>query len=147
MATPQFASGRAAAEAACAKARQDPRPLWRILPYNRTMQRSRAIWLTVGAIFLTSALFMACTVGRAGVERGVLPPLELSVDLGVLRLLTLETDNANCWRPIRVGALCSTGSVLAANRYYTGWLEVRRSRVPRKNSLYYKLFVIRLPNT
>lgn len=92
---------------------------------------------------------MACVIGRAGVERGLVRPPELVMDLGALRLLALETDTANCWRPIRgrAGALCSMGSVYTTSRYYIGWLELRRGGTPRRGSIYYKLFVIRLPNT
>jgi hypothetical protein len=69
---------------------------------------------------------MSCVIAGAAIERGRLPPLEVTAGLGALRLITVVTDDATCWRPIRgsAGVLCSTGSIYNPNRYYIAWAEL-----------------------
>ncbi len=112
------------------------------------MQRSRAIGLAALAAMLALALVMSCALGRSGLERGYVPPIELQISLGALRLLTVWTDDPTCSRPIHgsAGPECSSGSIYNPNRYYIGWLEVRSGPAGRERSQYRKLFIIRLPS-
>jgi hypothetical protein len=109
--------------------------------------RRRAAGLGLIAAFMALTIVMSCVIAGAAIERGRLPPLEVTADLGALRLITVVTDDATCWRPIRgsAGVLCSTGSIYNPNRYYIAWAELPGGSPGRPRPVYRKLFVLRLP--
>lgn len=109
--------------------------------------RSRAIWWASGLAFATLLLIMACVMSGFAIQRGVLPPIEVRINLGVVTLIAVETDDANCWRPIRgrAGPACSSASVYNPNHYYIGWVQRNTTARLTASERYRKVFVLRLP--
>jgi hypothetical protein len=114
------------------------------------MHISRSRWVIGGALFAIVVLVMACSLASSGIRQGSLPPVEVAVGMDSLRFITVVTDDANCWRPIRgsAGALCSTGSLFKTDRFYIGWVELPNfEKSPgRQRPRYQRLFTIRLPS-
>lgn len=109
---------------------------------------SRSTWWVSGSIFAILVLVMSCGIASAGIRRGTVPPVEVNAGLGPVRFITVVTDDAKCWRPIRgsAGALCSTGSLFKTDRFYIGWLELPRLGSSKSLPRYQRLFTLRLPS-
>jgi hypothetical protein len=111
------------------------------------MVRKRTIWLVGSVTFAILVLFMACGAGGLAMRQGMLPPVQVTMNLGAFSVLTAETDDANCWRPIRgtAGPSCSSGSIYNPNRYYIIWFQRNSHERMKLRERYQKLVVIRLP--
>ncbi len=113
------------------------------------MQRTyrHSIGVMVAAIALL-ALVSACALVSEGLQRGMLPPLDFSLDVGVLQFRTLVIDDLHCLRPVPAGsiaAMCSPRTLFTTERYYSGWIETRRRVSGRSVPAYRRIFVVRLP--
>lgn len=102
-------------------------------------------WVAGMSAFALLILVMSCAISLFGVGRGMLPPIEFTANLGKFKIITVVTDDANCWRPIRgsAGPTCSMGSIYQPNWYYIAWIEQPGTQ-QRPRPSYRKLFVVRL---
>ena len=113
------------------------------------MQRAHrhSIGVMLAAIMLL-ALVSACGLVSEGLQRGMLPPLEFSLDVGLLQFRTLVIDDLHCLRPIPAGsiaAMCSPRTLFTTERYYSGWIETHRRVAGRIVPRYRRIFAVRLP--
>jgi hypothetical protein len=112
------------------------------------MERSRVTWLIGGLAFALLVVILACGASGFAIQNGVLPPLQVTLNLGAFSLLTAETDDQKCVRPIRgtAGPSCSSASIYNPNRYFIVWFQRNSSQQMPMHKRYYKLVVIRLPS-
>jgi hypothetical protein len=111
------------------------------------MRKSRTVWWVGGLAFLLLILVLACGASGFALQQGVLPPIQVTLNAGMFSIVTVETDDEQCQRPIRgsAGPSCSSTSIYNPNRYFIVWFQRNTSQRLTMRERYSKLLVIRLP--
>jgi hypothetical protein len=83
---------------------------------------------------LCTLLLMACVLASSAIQNRVVPPPEVNLALGSVRLVAYVTNRPNCppygGRKPPVAAICASDSIFSSAEAYTIWLLVPGGKSP-----------------